>query len=248
MADNDRTVDGREVERFAALAERWWDAAGPMAPLHKLNPLRIAFVRDTLGARMGRDIEAPRPLAGLSLLDIGCGGGLLSEPMARLGARVTGIDAAARNVAAARLHAAEVGLDIAYRDSSIEALAAEGARFDVVLAMEVVEHVADLPAFVAESCACLAPRGVMFVATLNRTLKAFALAIVGAEYVLGWLPRGTHDWSKFVRPAELIALLMENGVVVDKVAGVAYDPLSGLWRTGRNLGVNYMVVASRPET
>jgi 2-polyprenyl-6-hydroxyphenyl methylase/3-demethylubiquinone-9 3-methyltransferase len=248
MADSDRTVDGEEIERFAALAERWWDAAGPMAPLHKINPLRIAFVRDTLAAGLGRETAAPRPLAGLSLLDIGCGGGLLSEPMARLGARVTGIDAAARNLAAARLHAAEMGLDIAYRDRSVEALAGEGARFDAVVAMEVVEHVADLPAFVTAACACLAPRGVMFVATLNRTLKAFALAIVGAEYLLGWLPRGTHDWSKFVRPAELFALLMENGVGVDKVAGVAYDPLSGLWRTRRDLGVNYMVAASRPET
>jgi 2-polyprenyl-6-hydroxyphenyl methylase/3-demethylubiquinone-9 3-methyltransferase len=248
MADIDRTVDGEEIERFAALAERWWDAAGPMAPLHKINPLRIAFVRDTLAARLGRETAAPRPLAGLSLLDIGCGGGLLSEPMARLGARVTGIDAAARNLAAARLHAAEMGLDIAYRDRSVEALAGEGARFDAVVAMEVVEHVADLPAFATAACACLAPRGVMFVATLNRTLKAFALAIVGAEYLLGWLPRGTHDWSKFVRPAELFALLMENGVGVDKVAGVAYDPLSGLWRTRRDLGVNYMVAASRPET
>ena len=239
------TADTHEVARFAALADDWWDPAGPFAPLHRLNPTRIRYVRDRIAARLGRDAERPRPLEGVRLLDIGCGGGLIAEPMARLGARVTGIDAALRNVAAAAHHAAEVGLDIDYRHEPVEALAGSGARFDVVLALEVVEHVGDLSAFLAAASASMAPGGTMIVATLNRTVKAFALAVVGAEYVLGWLPRGTHDWAKFVRPSELAALLADNGLAIEDMTGVCYRPLEGRWALCRDLAVNYMVAAAR---
>jgi 2-polyprenyl-6-hydroxyphenyl methylase/3-demethylubiquinone-9 3-methyltransferase len=241
----DRTADAHEVARFAALAEDWWDANGPFAPLHRLNPTRIRYVRDRIAARLGRDPETPRPLDGVGLLDIGCGGGLIAEPMARLGAQVTGIDAAAQNVAAAAHHAAGVGLDIDYRHQPVEALAGAGARFDAVLALEVVEHVADLPAFLAAASACVAPGGTMIVATLNRTMKAFAFAVLGAEYVLGWLPRGTHDWAKFLRPSELAALLADNGLDVADMTGVCYRPLDGRWALCRDLAVNYMVAAAR---
>lgn len=241
------SVDPAEVERFAAMAEAWWDPAGKFAPLHRLNPVRIRFVRDRLAARRHRDPHGPRPLEGLRLLDVGCGGGLLSEPMARLGAEVTGIDAAARNVEIARLHAAQSRLEIDYRNTTAEALAAdpETRPFDVILNMEVVEHVADRDAFFAACARLLAPDGLMFVATLNRTAKSFALAIVGAEYVLGWLPRGTHDWRRFVRPSELAAALRPHDVAIAELAGVAYDPFTGGWKLGRDLDVNYMAIASR---
>ena len=242
---SDRTVDADDVARFAQLAERWWDPAGPFAPLHKLNPTRIAFIRDRLAARRGRDPLAARPLDGLRILDVGCGGGLLCEPMARLGADVTGIDAAAESVAVAADHAAAHGLTIDYRDDSVEALAARGGQYDVVLNMEIVEHVADLAAFLDAAGACVRPGGAMFVATLNRTAKAFALAIVGAEYVLGWVPRGTHQWSKFVRPAELIGHLRRGGLQVDEVTGLAYSPLRDRWTLGRDLDVNYMLLATK---
>jgi len=243
---SDRTVDAEDVARFAEQAERWWDPTGPFAPLHKLNPTRIAFIRDRLAARRGRDPLGGRPLDGLRILDVGCGGGLLCEPMARLGAEVTGIDAAAESVAVAADHAAAHGLTIDYRDESVEALAARGGRYDVVLNMEIVEHVADLSAFLDAAGACVKPGGAMFVATLNRTAKAFALAIVGAEYVLGWVPRGTHKWSKFVRPAELIGLLRRGGFRVDEVTGLAYSPLRDRWTLGRDLDVNYMLLATKP--
>ena len=243
---DDRTADADEVARFAQLAEHWWDARGPLAPLHRLNPTRIRYIRDTVAARLGRDPERPRPLDGLTLLDIGCGGGLIAEPMVRLGARVTGIDAAAANIAAARLHAEAVGLDIDYRSEPVEALAGAGARYDVVLALEVVEHVADLAAFAAAAGACVAPGGAIIVATLNRTLKAYALAVVGAEYLLGWLPRGTHDWSKFVRPSELAGLIADAGLAIEDMTGVCYRPLDGRWALCRDLAVNYMIAAGWP--
>ena len=239
------SVDPSEVAKFAALAEAWWDEAGDFAPLHKLNPTRIGFVRDRVAGRLGRDPLGPRPLAGLTLLDVGCGGGLLAEPMARLGAAVTAIDAAPRNIAVARLHAEQSGLAIDYRVAAAETLAAAGARFDVVLAMEVIEHVADRAAFLAACCAVLAPGGTMFLATLNRTLKAFALAVVGAEYLLRWLPRGSHDWRRFVRPSELAAGLRPYGVEIVELAGVAYSPLSDRWRLARDIDVNYMAMAER---
>jgi len=237
------SVDPDEVAKFAALAEEWWDPDGKFRPLHRLNPVRLRFIRDHLCRRFNRDSEAARPLAGLRLVDIGCGGGLLCEPLARLGARVTGIDAAERNIAVAALHAEESGLEIDYRHASAEALAAAGESFDAVLNMEVVEHVADVAAFLSASAALLAPGGAMILATLNRTPKSFLLAIVGAEYVLRWLPRGTHDWRRFLRPSELAGHLRSAGLEVTELTGVVYNPLNDSWRQTRNLDVNYMVLA-----
>lgn len=239
------TVDPAEAAKFAAMAEAWWDPHGKFRPLHKFNPTRIAFIRDRVADHHGRDPLAARPLAGLTLLDIGCGGGLLAEPMARLGAAVTGIDAVERNIAIARLHAEQSGLAIDYRAAAPEELAKSGARFDVILNMEVVEHVADRAAFLAACCALLAPDGLMFIATLNRTAKAYALAIVGAEYILRWLPVGTHEWGKFVRPSELAAGLRPHGLEFAEMTGVSYNPLTDKWSLSRDLDVNYMVVAKR---
>ena len=243
------SVDPDEVAKFAALADDWWDPVGKFAPLHKLNPARLTFLRDRIAAHQGRDPLAERPLAGLRVLDIGCGGGLLCEPLTRLGAQVTGIDAAEPNVAAAARHAAEAGLDIDYRHTTAEALAAEtlaadGTHFDLVLNMEVVEHVADVAAFLQASAALAAPGGAMVLATLNRTPKSFAFAIVGAEYLLRWLPRGTHDWRKFLRPSELVAQLHAAGLETKELTGVAYNPLTGAWHLApRDLDVNYMIFA-----
>ena len=241
------SVDAAEVAKLSASAEEWWDPAGRFQPLHRLNPVRLAFIRDRVAAHAGRDPLAERPLRGLRLLDIGCGGGLLAEPLARLGAEVVGIDASPANVEVAALHAAESGLAIDYRLTSAEALAedltAAGAGFDVVVNMEVVEHVADAAVFLHASAALVRPGGAMVLATLNRTPKAFVLAIVGAEYVLGWLPRGTHDWRRFLRPSELAALLRDGGVEIVEITGVAYNPLTAAWRLARDLDVNYMVFA-----
>ena len=199
----DTTVDPAEIRKFERMAAEWWDAGGKFRPLHKFNPVRLRYIRDTVVAHFGRDPKGGRPFAGLRLLDIGCGGGILSEPMARLGAEVVGLDPSDTNTGVAELHAKKSGLEIDYRAMTAEALVETGERFDVVLAMEVVEHVTDVSAFIAASAALLKPGGLLFVATINRTPKAFALAIVGAEYLLRWLPRGTHDFEKFVRPAEL---------------------------------------------
>ena len=239
------SIDPEEVAKFSALAEEWWDPAGKFRPLHRLNPVRLAFIRERAAARFGRDPGAGWSFEDLRVLDIGCGGGLLSEPLARLGAHVTGIDASEQNVRIAALHAAGAGLDIDYRAATAEALAEAGESFDLVLNMEVVEHVADTAAFLAASAALVKPGGAMVVATLNRTPKAFALAIVGAEYVLGWLPRGTHDWRKFLRPSELAAGLRRGGLEIEEITGVAYNPLAATWRLARDLDVNYMVLAVR---
>nr|WP_245978320.1 bifunctional 2-polyprenyl-6-hydroxyphenol methylase/3-demethylubiquinol 3-O-methyltransferase UbiG [Stella humosa] len=228
------------------MAEEWWDPNGKFRPLHRFNPVRLAWLRDRIAGQFGRDPTANRPLAGLSLLDIGCGGGLLAEPMARLGASVTGIDATPRNVEVARVHAEEMGLDIDYRFTTAEELAAQGRRFDVVLNMEVVEHVADRDAFLDAASQLLAPGGLMAVATLNRTPKSWLLAIVGAEYVLRWLPRGTHEWRKFVRPSELVARLRHNGLEIQAMTGVAFDPLRDRWSlAAHDLDVNYMLAATK---
>ncbi|HUC62556.1 MAG TPA: bifunctional 2-polyprenyl-6-hydroxyphenol methylase/3-demethylubiquinol 3-O-methyltransferase UbiG [Alphaproteobacteria bacterium] len=239
------SIDAREVERFGALADAWWDEAGEFKPLHKLNPVRLAYVRDAALRRFGRDAKALRPLDGLAILDIGCGGGLLTEPLARLGARVVGIDAAERNVEAARRHAAVNGLAIEYRATSAEALAAEGQRFDLVLNMEVVEHVADVDAFLAASLALVKPGGLMILATLNRTLQSYAFAIVGAEMVLRWLPRGTHDWNRFLRPSELAKALRAHGGRIAALTGVVYSPITGRFALGDDLAVNYMALVER---
>ena len=237
------TVDPDEVARFAALAEDWWDPHGRFRPLHRFNPVRLGYIRDRLIGHFRRDPAALTPFTGLRLLDIGCGGGLVAEPMARLGAAVVGLDATEQNIRVARLHAAGAGLDIDYRCAAAEDLLGGPERFDIILNLEVVEHVAALEPFIAACGALLAPGGAMIVATLNRTAKAWALAIVGAEYVLGWLPRGTHRWAKFVRPAELAGALRRHGLAVAELSGVSYHPLSGEWALSRDLAVNYMVFA-----
>jgi len=239
------SVDPAEVEKFAKLSEQWWDPQGSFAPLHKFNPIRLRFIRDVAAEHFARDARTVRPFEGLSLLDLGCGGGLLSEPMARLGFAVTGLDAAEKNVRAATAHAARSGLPIRYRSGTAEALAAESATFDVVLNMEVVEHVADVGEFLSTSAALINPGGVMFVATLNKTAKSFALAKIGAEYILRWLPAGTHDWNRFIAPRDLCASLTAAGLGVLKVQGVTFDPLAWTWKLSADTDVNYMVVAGR---
>jgi 2-polyprenyl-6-hydroxyphenyl methylase/3-demethylubiquinone-9 3-methyltransferase len=243
----DRTIDAAEVAKFAAMAEDWWDPDGKFRPLHKFNPVRLAFLRDRIAAHFSRDITTDRPFDGLTVLDIGCGGGLLTEPMARLGATVTGVDATERNVEIARVHADRMGLDINYRFAAAADLAAEGRQFDVVLNMEVIEHVADRGAFLADSARLLRPGGLMFLATLNRTAKSYLLAILAAEYVLRWLPRGTHDWQRFVKPSELAAGLRDSGLTLNVLTGLAYNPVQDQWSLAPgDLGVNYMAVAEKP--
>jgi len=236
------TVDEGEIERFSRIAGEWWDPTGKFAPLHRLNPVRLGYIRDRAADHWRRDPLSGSPLHGLSLLDIGCGGGLLCEPMTRLGARVTGIDAAERNIATARLHAEGQGLVVDYREATAEALAAEGRQYDIVLALEIVEHVADVELFL-RTCGQLAkPGGLVFLSTLNRTAKAWALAIAGAEYVLRWLPRGTHDWRKFLKPSEAVRGLRAGGIETQEIVGVVFSPLSRAWSLNkRDLDVNYML-------
>ena len=240
-------VDAAEIAKFEAMAAEWWDPNGKFRPLHMLNPCRLDYVVAQIAATHGRDARAPRALEGLSVLDIGCGGGLLCEPMARLGARVTGIDPAARNIPVARLHAEQSGLEIDYRVATAEDLAAEGAAFDAVLNMEVVEHVPDPPAYIAACARLVRPGGVMVTSTINRTARSFALAIVGAEYVLRWLPRGTHEWRRFITPDELFAMLAGAGLEPVDAKGFVFDPLGWEWRlSARDTGVNYATAALRP--
>jgi 2-polyprenyl-6-hydroxyphenyl methylase / 3-demethylubiquinone-9 3-methyltransferase len=239
------TVDAAEVHRFSRLAGEWWDSRGKMAVLHTLNPVRVAYIRDAACQQFGRDPRRPPCLSGLRMLDIGCGGGLLSEPLARLGASVVGADPSPDNIEVAKLHATRGGIVIDYRATTAEALAAAGERFDVVLAMEVVEHVADVALFVRSCADMVRPGGLMIAATLNRTLKSFAFAIVGAEYVLEWLPRGTHRWDKFITPGELEAALTRAGLAVTSETGVIYNPLTQGWRLSSDMDVNYMLAAQQ---
>lgn len=244
------TVDAGEVERFSRIADEWWDSTGKFAPLHRLNPVRLAYIRDHAAAHWHRAPLAGNPLDGLSLLDIGCGGGLICEPMARLGARVTGADAAERNIGTARLHAEGQGLSIDYRVTTAEALAASGERFDIVLALEIVEHVADIDLFLATCAHLVKPGGLLFLSTLNRTAKAWMLAIAGAEYMLRWLPRGTHDWKKFLKPSEAVRALRAGGIDTREIVGVVYNPLNRKWSLSKqDLDVNYMLygVAAPPS-
>ena len=240
------TASPDEIAKFSAMADSWWDPTGAFQPLHKFNPSRIRFVRDRLAAHFGRDPLSPAPFAGLTLLDIGCGGGLIAEPMTRLGFKVTGIDAGEKNIGVAKLHATRSELDIAYENITPEDIAERGTRYDVVLALEVVEHVADVEAFLKASAGLVAPGGALIAATLNRTLKALALAKIGAEYILRWVPAGTHDWRKFVKPSELSAGLRHGGLKVTELAGVTYDVFTDTWKTSKDLDVNYMVVAVKP--
>lgn len=242
---HEASVDPAEIAKFSAMAAEWWDPEGKFRPLHQLNPTRLRFIRDHLCERFDRDPLGDRPLAGKLILDVGCGGGLVAEPLARLGARVTGIDAAERNISVARAHAGETGVTVDYRQTTAETLAAAGERFDAVLALEIVEHVADPPGFI-ETCARLvAPGGALILSTLNRTPKAFLLGIVGAEYLLRWLPPGTHDWRRFLKPSELADLVRRAGLEVEEVAGVEYNPLTASWRITRDPSVNYMMVAGK---
>jgi 2-polyprenyl-6-hydroxyphenyl methylase/3-demethylubiquinone-9 3-methyltransferase len=239
------TIDEAEVARFSALAETWWDPRGEMAVLHKFNPVRLAYIRDAACKRFERNPKELGCLEGLRILDIGCGGGILSEPLARLGAQVTGADPAEKNIAVAKLHAEQSGVAVDYRVTTAEALADAGERFDIVLAMEVVEHVADMTLFVARCAEMVRPGGLMIAATINRTLKSFALAIVGAEYVLRWLPRGTHQWDKFVTPDELEIAMERAGLRSTDERGVIYNLLADRWELSTDTDVNYMVLAEK---
>jgi 2-polyprenyl-6-hydroxyphenyl methylase/3-demethylubiquinone-9 3-methyltransferase len=240
------TIDAADVERFSRIAEEWWDPEGKFKPLHRINPLRVGYIRERISAHFRRDVADPAPLAGLRLLDIGCGGGLICEPMCRLGAQVTGIDASARNIAVAALPADKSGLAIDYRATTAEDLLGEAAPYDVVLALEVVEHVADVPGFVACCAGLVRPGGIMVWSTISRTPKSYALAIIGAEYVLRWLPRGTHDWHQFLKPSELAGHLRRSGIAVSHITGMVMQPLSGTWRlTEKDLSVNYLMVGEK---
>ena len=229
------TINDEEVAKFSAMAEEWWDPKGKFKPLHKFNPVRIGYVRDKAIGHFGRDAGQLRPLAGLKILDIGCGGGLLSEPMARLGATMVGADASERNIRIAQLHAGQSGLDIDYRATTAEALAAAGERYDIVLNMEVVEHVDNVPLYMKSCADLVAPGGLLFTATINRTLRARAFAIFAAENVLRWLPKGTHSYEKFLTPDEIAALVERNGLKVVDRTGVVFHPLADEWRQSRDM-------------
>jgi 2-polyprenyl-6-hydroxyphenyl methylase/3-demethylubiquinone-9 3-methyltransferase len=240
------SVEPSEVEKFSRLAAEWWNPHGKFAVLHKFNPLRLAYVREQVTARFARDPFAELPYEGLDFLDIGCGGGLLSEPMARLGARVVGIDPSEHNIRIAETHAAEHGLAIDYRAATVETILAENRNFDVILNMEVIEHVREPSRFIDMSAAMLKPEGLMFVATINRTLKSFGLAIIAAEYILGWLPRGTHQWENFITPVELQTYLKAAGLKPIETVGAAFNPIAGVWQRSRDTDVNYITLATRP--
>lgn len=241
----DATVDAVEVGRFSRHAGEWWDPHGKMAVLHRFNPVRLAYIRDAVCRQFRRNTSHPPYLDGIRILDIGCGGGILCEPLARLGATVVGADPSPDNIEAAKLHAERGGLVIDYRVTAAEALADADERFDVVLAMEVVEHVADVRLFVRRCADMVKPGGLFIAATLNRTFRSFALAIVGAEYVLRWLPRGTHQWDKFVTPAELENAMVRAGIRVIDETGVVYNPLADQWRLSSDMDVNYMLTAEK---
>lgn len=240
------TVDASEIAKFEAMAAEWWDLDGKFKPLHMMNPVRLDYITQQIAAEFLRNLGGPRPFDGLRILDIGCGGGLLCEPMARLGATVVGADAAERNIPVAQVHAEQSGLDIDYRHTTAEALADAGEQFDAVLNMEVVEHVADPSNYLAACHALLNPGGIQICSTINRNPKSFAVAIIGAEVVMRWLPRGTHDWTKFITPDELDALLRKARLEPLDAKGFVFNPLSWSWSiSDRDLSVNYVTTSRR---
>ena len=242
------TVDAAEVAKFQAMADEWWDETGKFKPLHMMNPVRLSYTTEQIAAEFDRDLTADAPFAGLRILDIGCGGGLLCEPMARLGAEVVGADAAERNIPVARLHAEQSGLEIDYRHTTAEAMAEAGEQFDVVLNMEVVEHVADPLAYLTACQQLLKPGGLHLCSTINRNAKSFAVAIVGAEVIMRWLPKGTHEWSKFITPDELFELLRNAGLTPVDRKGYVFNPIRWDWHiSDRDLSVNYVTAATKPE-
>jgi 2-polyprenyl-6-hydroxyphenyl methylase / 3-demethylubiquinone-9 3-methyltransferase len=246
-AERSPSLVAQEVARFEALGDAWWDADGPMAPLHRLNPVRVGWARDAIVRHFKLEATAGAPLVGIDLVDVGCGAGLFAEPLARLGADVVGVDPSPASIDVARRHAEETGASVAYRKGTVEELGTEGRRFDVVSAMEVIEHVADPRSFVAVAASLVKPGGLLLASTLNRTLKSFALAIVGAEYVLRWLEPGTHRWEQFVTPIELTGFARAAGLKRISVRGVAYDPLRAVWRLSPDVGVNYLFAAAKPD-
>lgn len=236
------TLDPAEIAKFAAMADAWWDPKGDFAPLHRMNPVRLAFLRDTISKHFGRG-AGRRPFDGLTLIDVGCGGGLVTEPMARLGATVTGLDGAAESVKAAHAHAARANLMIEYRQGTAEAVASSGQQFDVVLALEIIEHVADMHAFCEAVAALAKPGGLIVFSTINRTVKARALAITAAEHILRWVPHGTHDYEKLVKPDELAAALLP--IEADAPVGLSFNPLSGGWSLSDDVSMNYFLTATK---
>lgn len=241
------TIDDKEVERFSKMAAEWWSPTGKFRPLHKFNPVRLSYIRDKATQHFEKNDQNNKPFEGLRLLDIGCGGGLLCEPMVRMGAQVTGADASETNIEVAKIHAEQSGLEIDYRADTSENLAANGEKFDIILNMEVVEHVADVELFLTSCAEMLNPGGLMFVATINRTMKARALAIFGAEYVLRWLPRGTHQYEKLVRPEEISIPLTSSGLSFLDQSGIFYNPLQDRWNLSPDMDVNYMMVFERKK-
>jgi 2-polyprenyl-6-hydroxyphenyl methylase/3-demethylubiquinone-9 3-methyltransferase len=244
--ERENTVDPAEIARFSALADAWWDPEGDFRPLHRFNPARLGYIHDRICEHFARDKRSLKPLEGLTVLDVGCGGGLVTEPIARMGATASAIDASERNIGVASLHAKQGSLDIDYRIAAAETVAAEKKQFDIVLALEIIEHVADVDLFMASCVALTKPGGLLIVATLNRTAKAYALAIVGAEYVLRWMPRGTHQWNKFVKPSELAQALTGNDAEIIDMTGVTYNALKDDWRLSKDVAVNYMLCATKP--